>query len=61
MAAIKAVTAAFLNDDFPEGLAIKVELLPVIFPLHMVTGALALLALLLVGVGLLYALFDPND
>lgn len=43
MAAIKALTAAFLNDDFPEGLAIKVELLPVIFPLHMVTGGLALL------------------
>lgn len=43
MAAIKALTAAFLNDDFPEGLAIKVELLPVIFPLHMLTGGLALL------------------
>jgi hypothetical protein len=43
MAAIKAISAAFLNDDFPESLAIKVELLPVIFPLHMVTGGLALL------------------
>ena len=43
MAAIKALTAAFLNDAFPEGLAIKVELLPVIFPLHMLTGGLALL------------------
>ena len=43
MAAIKALTAAFLNDDFPEGLAVKVELLPVIFPLHMLTGGLALL------------------
>ena len=43
MAAAKALTAAFLNEDFPESLAIKVELLPVIFPLHMVTGGLALL------------------
>lgn len=43
MAAIKALTAAFLNDDFPESLAIKVELLPVVFPLHMVSGGLALL------------------
>jgi uncharacterized membrane protein YozB (DUF420 family) len=34
---------AFINDDFPEQLAIKVEQLPVIFPIHMVTGALALL------------------
>ena len=41
--ASKAVSASFMNDDFPEGLAIKVELLPVIFPLHMVTGGLALL------------------
>ena len=43
MAAIKALSAAFLNDDFPESLAIKVELLPVTFPLHMVSGGLALL------------------
>ncbi|MEO6718653.1 MAG: DUF2306 domain-containing protein [Novosphingobium sp.] len=43
MATIKALTAVFFNDDFPESLAIKVELLPVIFPLHMATGSLALL------------------
>jgi len=43
--AIKAVMAALDSDDFPETLAIKVELLPVIFPLHMVTGGLALLVL----------------
>ncbi len=43
MAAIKALTAAFLNDDFPESLAIKVELMPIIFPLHMLSGGLALL------------------
>lgn len=38
-----AVEAAFVNDDFPESLAVKVELLPVVFPVHMVTGGLALL------------------
>jgi hypothetical protein len=43
MAALKALTTAFLNDDFPESLAIKVELLPIIFPLHMLTGGMALL------------------
>ena len=43
MAAAKALTSAFLNEDFPESLAIKVELLPVIFPLHMLTGGMALL------------------
>ena len=29
-------------DDFPEALAIKVELMPVLFPLHMLAGGLAL-------------------
>lgn len=38
----------FDQDDFPEDLLIKVELLPVIFPLHMFTGALALLLIPLV-------------
>lgn len=37
-----AVTSAFANQDFPEALAIKVELLPILFPVHMVTGGLAL-------------------
>ncbi|MBW8753244.1 MAG: DUF2306 domain-containing protein [Sphingomonadales bacterium] len=41
----KAVSSAFANDDFPESLAVKVELLPLIFPLHMITGGLALLLL----------------
>ncbi len=41
----KALWSAFANDDFPESLAVKVELLPLIFPLHMVTGGLALLLL----------------
>ncbi|NBC37147.1 DUF2306 domain-containing protein [Novosphingobium sp. FSY-8] len=42
--ALRGVEAAFDSADFPEDLAIKVELLPVVFPLHMVTGAAALLA-----------------
>lgn len=39
----KALVEAFVHDDFPEQLAIKAEQLPLIFPVHMVTGALALL------------------
>lgn len=39
----KALWSAFANDDFPESLAVKVELLPLVFPLHMITGGLALL------------------
>ncbi|MFM5922833.1 MAG: DUF2306 domain-containing protein, partial [Novosphingobium sp.] len=35
--------APWLVDDFPEALAIKVELLPWLFPLHMIAGGLALL------------------
>ena len=40
-----AISSAFANDDFPESLAVKVELLPLIFPVHMVTGGLALILL----------------
>ena len=40
--AVKAIRSPWLVDDFPESLAIKVELMPVLFPLHMVTGGLAL-------------------
>ena len=43
LAAWKAMNTPFALDDFPEELALKVELLPLIFPLHMVTGGLALL------------------
>lgn len=47
----KALMQTFDQDDFPEALLVKVEALPVIFPVHMFTGALALalipLALLL--------------
>ncbi|WP_176399807.1 DUF2306 domain-containing protein [Novosphingobium sp. B 225] len=41
--AFKALRAPLVIDDFPEELLIKAELLPVIFPVHMVTGGLALL------------------
>lgn len=40
-----ALLQAFSNDDFPEALAVKVELMPLIFPVHMVAGALALILL----------------
>lgn len=43
-----AVMSAFANDDFPETLAVKVELMPLIFPVHMVAGGLALILLPLV-------------
>ncbi len=43
LTAYKALNATFDNEDFPEALAIKVELLPVIFPIHMFTGGLALI------------------
>lgn len=40
---VKALNATFYYDNFPEALAIKVELLPVIFPVHMFTGGMALI------------------
>jgi uncharacterized membrane protein YozB (DUF420 family) len=43
--AVRAILAAFYNEDFPESLAVKVELMPIIFPIHMVTGGLALVLL----------------
>lgn len=42
LTAIKALEEAFHNDQFPEALAVKVEQLPIIFPVHMITGGLAL-------------------
>jgi uncharacterized membrane protein len=45
LAAWKALRTPLALDDFPEELAIKVELLPLVFPLHMITGGLALLLL----------------
>jgi Predicted membrane protein (DUF2306) len=43
LTAVKALDETFDNGGFPEALAVKVEDLPVIFPLHMLTGGLALL------------------
>ena len=43
--AAKALWSAFASDDFPESLAVKVELLPLTFPIHMITGGLALVLL----------------
>lgn len=39
---IRAVIETWDNDGFPEALAVKLELLPIIFPIHMVTGGLSL-------------------
>lgn len=43
LSAYKAILSAFENDDFPEALAVKVELMPLVFPAHMITGGLALI------------------
>jgi uncharacterized membrane protein YozB (DUF420 family) len=53
--ALRGISESWDNDGFPEALAVKLELLPLIFPLHMMTGGLALLlvplALALRGTG----------
>jgi uncharacterized membrane protein YozB (DUF420 family) len=41
--ALRGISESYYNDGFPEALAVKLELLPIIFPLHMITGGLALL------------------
>lgn len=41
--AVKALGAPWQVDDFPEALAVKAELLPWLFPLHMLAGGLVLL------------------
>jgi len=43
LTAVKALNETFHNEDFPEALAVKVELMPLVFPLHMFTGGSALL------------------
>jgi Predicted membrane protein (DUF2306) len=43
LTAWKALIAPTQVEDFPEDLYVKVELLPWIFPAHMITGGLALL------------------
>ena len=53
--ALKAIGETFDGSAFPEALAIKLEALPLIFPVHMFTGGMALLlvpaAVLLRGTG----------
>lgn len=46
--AVRGISESVDNEGFPEALAVKLELLPVIFPVHMVTGGLALLLVPLV-------------
>lgn len=46
--AVRAISESYDNEGFPEALAVKLEVLPVIFPVHMVTGGLALLLVPLV-------------
>ena len=41
--AVRAMSEAYFSDGFPEALAVKVELLPLIFPIHMVAGGFSLL------------------
>lgn len=41
--AVRGISESIDNEGFPEALAVKLELLPIIFPVHMVTGGLALL------------------
>lgn len=41
--ALKAMRSPWLVDDFPESLAIKAELIPLTFAVHMIAGGLALL------------------
>lgn len=42
-ASLRAISESWINDDFPEALAVKLELLPFIFPVHMIAGGLSLL------------------
>lgn len=46
--AVRGIVESYDNEGFPEALAVKLELLPIIFPVHMVTGGLALLLVPLV-------------
>ena len=41
--ALRAISESWSNENFPEALAVKLELLSWLFPLHMVSGGLALL------------------
>ncbi len=46
--AVRGISESYDNEGFPEALAVKLEALPVIFPVHMVTGGAALLLIPLV-------------
>jgi hypothetical protein len=46
--ALRGISESWANANFPEALAIKLDHLPVIFPLHMITGGLALVLVPLV-------------
>jgi hypothetical protein len=41
--ALRGISETWDNANFPEALTLKLDHLPIIFPLHMVTGGLALL------------------
>jgi hypothetical protein len=56
---LRAILESWDNEGFPEALALKLELMPFIFPLHMVTGGLALL-LVLITLVLLSAFWPPS-
>ncbi len=42
-ASLVAISASWNNENFPEALALKLEFLPIIFPLHMLAGGAALI------------------
>ncbi len=46
--ALRGISESWDNEGFPESLAVKLELMPLVFPLHMITGGLALLLVPLV-------------
>ncbi len=41
--ALRGISESWNNDGFPESLAVKLELMPFLFPIHMISGGLALL------------------
>ena len=41
--AVRGISESWDNDGFPEALAVKLELMPWLFPIHMISGGLALL------------------
>ncbi len=46
--ALRGISESWDNDSFPEALAVKLDLLPWLFPLHMITGGMALVLVPLV-------------